>query len=101
VQEALSAFTRWSAPFPLADHRLPAANPAGLVSENEIGTPPCRLDLKSLMQPRNWSGPRNGALQPKPGGLKKALMNPMDSLPARSHSDTTPQWVDIQVCIIT
>ena len=54
VPEALSAFTRWSAPFPLADHRLPAANPTGLVSENEIGTHPCRMDLKSLMQP--WAG---------------------------------------------
>ena len=53
VQEALSAFTRWSAPFPLADHRLPAANPPGLVSKNEIGTRPGLMDLKSLMQP--WS----------------------------------------------
>jgi len=51
VQEFLSAFSRWSAPFPLADHRLPAANPAGLVSESEIRTHPCRMDLKSLMQP--------------------------------------------------
>src|ERR1035437_5989100 len=51
VQEVLSAFTRWSAPFPLADHRLPAANPAGLVSESEIGPHPCRMDLKSVMQP--------------------------------------------------
>ena len=29
------------------------SNPAGLVSENEIGTQPGRMDLKSLMQP--WS----------------------------------------------
>ena len=27
------------------------SNPAGLVSENEIGTQPGRMDLKSLMQP--------------------------------------------------
>ena len=39
-------------PLPLADHRLPAANPAGLVSENESGIHPCRMDLMSLMQPR-------------------------------------------------
>jgi len=35
---ALRTFTRWSAPFALTDHRLPAANPAGLVSGNEIRT---------------------------------------------------------------
>jgi len=51
VPEVLSAFSRWSAPFPLADHRLPAANLAGLVSESEIGTHPGRIELKSLMQP--------------------------------------------------
>jgi hypothetical protein len=44
-------FTRWSAPFVLADHRLPAANPDWLVSGNEIGTQPRRRDLSSLMQP--------------------------------------------------
>jgi hypothetical protein len=49
VQEVLSALTRWSAPFARADHRLPAANPAGLISESEIGTHPRRMDLKSLM----------------------------------------------------
>ena len=27
------------------------SNPAGLVSESEIGTQPGRMDLKSLMQP--------------------------------------------------
>ena len=49
VQDVLFAFSRWSAPFALADHRLPAAIPAGLVSESEIGTHPCRMDLKSLI----------------------------------------------------
>ena len=51
MREVLSAFSRWSAPFPLADHRLPAANRTGLVSESEIRTHPCRIGLKSLMQP--------------------------------------------------
>ena len=30
-----------------------------------------------------------------------ALMNPMDSLAARSHLDITPKWVDIQTYLIT
>ena len=61
----LAAFTRWSAPFPLADHRLPAANPAGLVSESEIGTQPRRMNLKSLMQPcrRSWRSNRHPRLK--------------------------------------
>ena len=58
-------------PFPLADHRLPAANPAGLVSENEIGTHPCRMDLKSLRQPSinrsvTAAGEFLGASSPRP-----------------------------------
>jgi len=36
-------------PWPTTGYRLP--NPAGLVSESEIRTQPCRTDLKSLMQP--------------------------------------------------
>ena len=69
VQEVLSAFTRWSAPFPLADHRLPDANPAGLVSESEIGTHSCPLDLKSLMQP--W--PARAQRQPVAAGILPAV----------------------------
>ena len=47
-------FTRWSALFTRADHRLPAANPAGLVSENESGIHPHRMDRKSFMQPCHY-----------------------------------------------
>ena len=32
------------------------SNPAGLVSENGSGTYPCRIDLKSLMQPCWYRG---------------------------------------------
>ena len=44
---------------------------------------------------------QNGTLQPNLGGVKMALMNPRDSLAARSRLDITPKWVDIQICIIT
>jgi hypothetical protein len=46
------------------NHRLMAANPAGLVSENENRAQPCHMDLKSLMQP--WS-----AAEPMIVGLQK------------------------------
>ena len=32
-------------------HSGDQSNPAGLILENERGTHPCRLDLKSLVQP--------------------------------------------------
>ena len=36
-------------PWPTTGYQPP--NPAGLVSESEIEAHPCRMDLKSLMQP--------------------------------------------------
>ncbi len=48
---ACCAFSRWSAPRTLADHRLPAATLPGWFPKTGAEPTPVRIDLKSLMQP--------------------------------------------------
>ena len=50
-------------PWPTTGYRLP--NPAGLVSESEIGTQPSRMDLKSLIQPWRLGDANRKRLKPE------------------------------------
>jgi hypothetical protein len=87
-------FARWSAPFPLADSRLPAANPAVLVSESEIGTYPCRMDLKSLMQPCR-AHEQSGAELNDAYGRKMLENRPLHPIAARDGCPPTSQAVQV------
>ena len=58
-------------------------------------------DGTSAWMAASWKTRQNGALQPEVGGVKTALMKRNLSSVEGGRLGITPEWDDIQVCLIT